>query len=367
MTDPAIAHLPADVQAQIERVRRDPPPDQYALDEARNGTGQDRPPVRSRWIDGASFILDEPERVPAAWGSPETGEVLWAPGEPMMIVGPEGVGKGTLLQQLADRRAGIVAGPLLNFAVETGSGPVVYIAGDRPKQIARSWKRMATEGEREARSSRLLIWSGPLPFDLGREPERFVPLLAEWDADTVIIDSLGALVRDLKEAGQGVAYAMQDAVAAGIEVVAAYHPRKASGEGRGKRLRALDDVYGDRWITAACGSVLALNGEPGDSIVEMSHLKQPASEVGPLKLRHDHERGRTAVYEDVDLVAAAGEQGITARDAAKLLGATEPSQNEIEKARRKLDKLLGGGRLVAAGGERGADGQIAPKVYRQAK
>jgi hypothetical protein len=42
-----------------------------------------------------------------------------------------------------------------------------------------------------------------------------------------------------------------------------------------------DDVYGSTWLTAGTGSVILLNGEPGDPIVIMHHLKKPVAEGGP--------------------------------------------------------------------------------------
>jgi AAA domain len=320
-------------------------------------------PKVDRWQDGASFILDAPKTVPAIWGDPDSGEVLWTPGEVLKLAGAEGLGKGTLAQQL-DRRAGIIEGPLLGFPVAVGAGRVAYIAADRPNQIRRSWARMGSESEREARRLGLTVWWGPLPFDLGREPDRLLPFLARrGEIDTVILDSLGAVATDLAsdEAGSRVAWALGSVIAAGIEVVTVYHPRKAA-PGATMQLRSLDDVYGSRWITAACGSVIAINGEaPGDVIVEFRHLKPPAAEVGPLTLRHEHERGLTFVHHEADLVEAATD-GITAKDAAALVfSTTKPTRNEIEKARRKLDRLVSKKLLDRDDGDR-----QTPSVYRRA-
>ena len=52
-------------------------------------------------IDGASFILDAPKDIPAVWGS--GGRVAWSAGEALLIVGPSGIGKTTLVQQLVLR------------------------------------------------------------------------------------------------------------------------------------------------------------------------------------------------------------------------------------------------------------------------
>jgi hypothetical protein len=37
------------------------------------------------------------------------------------------------------------------------------------------------------------------------------------------------------------------------------------------------------WLTSGAGSVILLNGQPGDPIVSLHHLKQPAAAVGPLQ------------------------------------------------------------------------------------
>lgn len=293
-----------------------------------------------RLVDGASFVLDAPRAVPAIWGDSASGEVLWAQGEPTLLVGPEGVGKGTIAQQLADRRAGVIPGPLFNMPVTPG-GKVLYVAADRPSQIQRSWARMGTEAEREKRGAALSVWRGPLPFDLGRSPGDFVPFIESTGADTVILDSVGALAADLskEEGGAGVGRSFLMAAAAGIELLAVFHPRKRE-MGAKQHLRSIDDIYGSRWITSWCGSVLALNGDPGDLIVELRHLKPPADLVGPLKVRHDHHAGRSFLQDEVNLAEAATD-GLTVRDAASLLfGTKDPERKHIQKARRELAKLV---------------------------
>jgi replicative DNA helicase len=298
-----------------------------------------------RFVDGAAFILDAPEKVPAIWGQDD--EVLWPKGEPFLLVGPDGVGKGTIIQQVALGLAGFPrALQFLGQPVNMSPGGVLYVAADRPNQIARSFRRMVEEDDRPMLSAGLSIWRGPLPFDLGSEPDALVPWLAEREERTVIFDSLGAMVRDpaSDEAGSGVFRALMHATSEGYEVCALYHPRKPE-QGAMKRVQTVADVYGSRWITAGAGSVLYLDGQPGDLIVKARHLKQPAGEVGPLTLRHDHEAGKTELFETPDLIELAA-VGITVKDAAaSLFDAAEPDPNEIERARRRLDKLADRGDL----------------------
>jgi hypothetical protein len=57
-------------------------------------------------------------------------------------------------------------------------------------------------------------------------------------------------------------------------------------------------VYGSTWLTSGLGSVIVLDGKPGDPTVELRHLKQPAEPVGPLTLRHDHTAGVTVLFDN---------------------------------------------------------------------
>jgi hypothetical protein len=97
------------------------------------------------------------------------------------------------------------------------------------------------------------------------------------------------------------------------------------------------------------GSVLLLWGDPGDLAVELLHLKQPVEDIGPLTVIHDHHTGVSKLERGVDLLdlaASSGSEGITVRDAASRLYTTaQPSRNEIEKARRRLDALTRKGDL----------------------
>ena len=111
------------------------------------------------------------------------------------------------------------------------------------------------------------------------------------------------------------------------------------------------------WLTAGCGSVILLTGEPGDPIVGFRHIKQAAAEVGPYRLMQNADAGELSIYYQADLVElakATGPNGLTAKGAAVAMFDTDqPERNEIERARRALDKKAAAGVLVKVAGSRG--------------
>ncbi len=307
-------------------------------------------------IAGGPFVLDVPDRVPAVWGDGD--DVLWSAGEPLWICAPPGVGKTTLAGQLMLARADVLAPTLLGLPVAPDDRPVLYIAADRPAQIARSMRRMVGEQHREQLDARLKVWRGPLPFNLLDDPAR----LAEWvtglGVGTVGVDSVKDIAVGLAEdaVGAAVNQAFQHLVSCEIEVVALHHQRKGQD---GRKPRRLEDVYGSTWLTAGAGSVVLLWGEAGDPYVELTHLKQPAGEVGPLTIHHDHARGRTTLPEAVDVLDLAA-RGVTATEAAQAIyDVAAPTKNQKERARRRLEKLADDGRLD----RRQEAGEKAPITY----
>jgi hypothetical protein len=310
-------------------------------------------PKAERFVTGGSFILDEPAEVPALWG--EGDRILWAEGEPFMICGPPGLGKTTLAQQIALRRIGLLSGDLLGLPVKATDGRLLYLAADRPRQAARSFRRMVTEEQRELLDDRLVVWRGPPPGDFAKHPDLLLELCEKADAQTVILDSLKDVAVGIAadEVGAGVNLAIQTATAEGVDGLSLHHQRKGDGT---RKPKTLSDVFGSVWLTAGMGSVALLWGDAGDAYVELLHLKQPAADVGPLTLRHDHDTGTTTVVDGVDLVelARATPGGVTATDAARAVFDTEVvSRNETERIRRRLAKLTATGELVEVPGSRG--------------
>lgn len=308
----------------------------------------------SRLKDGATFILDAPERVPAIWGAGD--EVLWATGEALMIVGPPGVGKTTLTGQIVRGLLGLETS-VLGMHVDPSDGRVLYLAMDRPAQIARAMRRAFHESERDVLADNLRVWEGPPPGDIARHTDLFVTLAHLAGATTIIVDSLKDAAVGLTEDEIGAGYnrARQTALANGIQVLELHHLVKRGPNG--SKPNTLADVYGSAWLTAGAGSVLLLWGAAGDPLVEATHLKQPAAEVGPLTLVHDHAAGTTSVSRGgtsiEDIVAATGLAGMSAVEVARALYQDDsPSKSEVEKARNKLKRLTRDGLLdtVETGG-----------------
>lgn len=317
----------------------------------------------SRGVRGGA-VLDAPEEVVSVWG--DGPRSLWAKGEPFILCGPDGVGKTTLIQQLVLHMTGTIPGDFLGFPVES-AGKVLYLACDRPTQALRSFRRMVTEADRPSLDDRLVIWRGPLPFDLAKNPMGLLTLANHFGADKVVVDSLKDVAADLskEEAGLGLNTAFQHCVATGIEVCGLHHQRKQqSGAGKPNHL---SDVYGSRWITAGAGSVAMLWGEAGDLVVDFDHLKQPSETVGPVKVIHDHLNGVSTVAETVDAwkVVRGATKGVTASGAAMVMFAEpQPTRNSVEKARRQLDRLAREGKVHRRDGTKGGKpGENAATYY----
>lgn len=296
------------------------------------------------FLDGAAFLLDVPDVMPTLCGRDD--EVLWARGESLLIAGPPGTGKTTVAGQLVRGRLGL-PGDFLGYPITPGDRRVLYLAMDRPAQAARALARQFDPDERDVLTERLAIWKGPPPADFAKQPATLAQMAEQADADTVIVDSLkdAALGLDKDEGGAGYNRARQMALTAGVELVELHHQRKAQN---GSAPSRLDDVYGSAWLTAGAGSVMLLWGEAGDPVVAMRHLKQPMSEIGPLHLAHDPQRGITTVHHSVSLLALATRRdGVTALQAAEAITESKkPSPAEREKARRRLDRLVADGHLT---------------------
>jgi replicative DNA helicase len=296
----------------------------------------------ARLVDGWTFIRGANETEPAIWG--EGDAILWAQGEPLMLYGPDGVGKTSVVQQLTLRR--LTGEPLLGLPVAPLDGKILYLAADRPKQAARSMRRMVDNDLEDILRDNLIVHRGPLPFELTREPPWTLRnFVEELGAADVIVDSLKDIAPRLTEdeTGSTVNNAFQELVAAGHELAVLHHPRKQ--QQGAPPPKSLADVYGSRWLVAGMGSIALLWGEPGDLVVQFRHMKQPLEEVGPFNVLHDHVHGITTVHGHVsldELLTAAGPTGLTVKYVAETMFGND-SVNTVEKARRRLDALVAKG------------------------
>lgn len=310
--------------------------------------------IADQFVDGGTFILDIPATIPALWGVDD--EVLWAEGESLMIAGPMGLGKTTLAGQLIRAQLGIDT-ECLGLPVAARTGRVLYLAMDRPAQIARAMARQFGAEHRDILTKHLVIWKGPPPADVAKNPGILNYLAEKADADTVYVDSLkdAAIGLSEDEVGAGYNRARQHLLAHGRQLAELHHTVKRSATGGAPNHVA--DVYGSAWLTNGTGSIILLGGEPGDPIVSFKHPRQPAHEVGPYQLLHDQDAGTITVHHTTDLrdiVAHCGAEGLTAKAAAvNLFDTDKPSRGQVEKARRKLVRLADAGQLIACEGAKG--------------
>ncbi|MER6048983.1 DnaB-like helicase N-terminal domain-containing protein [Streptomyces sp. NPDC001793] len=315
--------------------------------------------------DGWDFVTETGAPADPLWGTPE--QTAWAKGESLMIVGPPGVGKTTLAHQVVLARLGVYEA-VLDLPVAEGER-VLYLALDRPPQIARALRRHLGPRDEPTLRDRLRVWSGPLPTTLDKEPHLLAELAAAHKADTVVIDSLKDAVSRLTEDEAAIAYnnARQHALREGAQVLELHHQRKSTAEAPRDQRPVLDRVYGSTWFVSGAGSVLFVAGEAGDPAVKIHHLKTPTGEIGPLPVIHNHERGTSYVEETLDPLALvrASPEGLTPRElASHLTEEAKPSRADVEKARRKLDQLARAGHVERTQGSAGGTGGGSQARYR---
>lgn len=311
-------------------------------------------------------IFDQPDQVAAVWGV--GNYVLRAEGQGTMIASQQGLGKTTVAQQMVLHRIGARTGDFLGYPVaqvQNGEA-VLYLAADRPTQAMGSFRRMLVPGE-ETRSlldSRLLVWKGPLPFDVVLEPEAFADWLDQLSDkhEKKIVDVVVDSVKDMAgghslskdETGGALNLAWQEAMARGVDLFLLHHQRKAAGGEQ--RANSLDDIFGSTLITSGLGSVFSLSGESGASIVDLIHVKQPLEAV-ELRLSHDHSTGTTTPHSGASedftveglLIAAAG-LGMTVRELAETLHGTYTEATKKSVARDLGIMLKAGSAKKVSGG-----------------
>ena len=327
------------------------------------GTDADDHATAYQFTDAGAWIFDQPGTIPALWG--HGSDVLWAEGESLILAGPPGTGKTTLTGQLCRSLLGL-GGDVLGHPVRR-TERVLYLAMDRPRQIARSLARTFRPEDRAAVAERMIIWSGPPPADLARNTGLLLSMARAAAADVVVVDSLkdAAIGLTDDEVGAGWNRARQTAIAAGVDLLELHHTTKRGPNGT--MPRDLAGLYGSAWITSGAGSVLLIEGEAGDTVVRLHHLKQPAETVGPLDIEHDHAAGQSRTLDRTDplaLLRATGGAGLSAVDLARQLNGTDkPTENQKDRARRKLQKLEDQRIAVVIGEEPSTRGGRPQKRY----
>ena len=326
-----------------------------ALRQSNTGAAADAAQTPSRLIPGDEFLRKTAVRVQPLWGNED--EVLWSEQESLILTGSPSSGKTTVAQHVTLGLIGL-QDMVLGYPVARRDR-VLYLAMDRPRQIARSFQRMVTEADYDILHERLIVWEGPPPADIAKEPSLLLGLTQEADAQVVIIDSLkdAALGLTDDKIGAAVNRAIQMCLAAGVDVLVIHHQKKQSGSGNGGAPTDLTDVYGSVWITAGAGSVVLLHGNPGSGTAVLRHLKPPAEPVGPLHVKFDYYTGAVTRADTFDPLAwlRSQHQPVTAQHlAAAAYG--DQDRSAVERARRDLDRLTRRSLACRHDGHRGGSG-----------
>lgn len=290
-------------------------------------------------VSGGQFIFDQAAAGDAVWGRGD--DVWWSAGEPCIVTGPIGVGKTTLLGRLVRARLGLDQ-QLLGYPTTPGQRRVLYLACDRPRQIARSLARQMSPEDRQVLDDQLMVRRGPPPADLAKHTSVLLDMCRKADADTVIVDGLKDVALELSkdEVGAGLNQALQRCVAAGIEVVAGHHQRKAAN-GVPHKPRSLSDLYGSTWIGAGAGTVILLwADQPGAGIITVETLKPAVEQIGPLDVRHDLTRGQLTPIAaiTVEEVLRGAVEPVTIVELAAAVH-HDTDRNVVERVRRQLSRL----------------------------
>lgn len=325
---------------------------------------------RLRLVDGWEFLQEDPEDEDAAiWGNGP--QWLWAPGEPMMLFGGNGVYKSTLSHLLVFARLGLLGPdgrPRTDHRVTVGDDhpddwgavlgmPVrpmehgtrlVYLAGDRPRQIRRAMRRHRRDWMHEILAERLIVHEGPLPFELTTNKDGLADLAMERKGSDIFVDSLKDYCPKPSEdeSANGYNRARQECIARGMQWVEDHHNRKiAQGQ---PRTNGIEDVYGSRWLTAGAGSVVSMwCDEEGAPMVHVKQVKSPGEFVPELEVTVDKRAGTmgaSAHLDPISFIRAAGLEGVTVAQYMRHTGLTQNNARNQLNTRAKqglLEKVTG--------------------------
>jgi len=331
-------------------------------------------------LDGDAFMFGDVAVDVPIWGKGD--DLLWVERGGLMIPSDQGLGKSLTAQQIIAGRLGVGPRELLGLPISPLSSDrvVVYLALDRPRQIARSMARLfRTEAERAIARDRLKIWTKPMPIDILGDPYAF----ADWIQDTfgesvgdLVIDS----VKDLTpanlsngEVGQSLDMAWKECRARGMSTLILHHERKTGNdESRANRQPSLDHIYGSVWLTSGMDSILHISGKQGENLVRYTHLKAIINMLDPIDAVHDQENGRTSVLalaKSTNSAETRTEQVFTVIDFASQGGRVVTAAEVVERsgiAKASVDRyikaLLGSGRILRASEYEKSSG--TPATYR---
>lgn len=305
--------------------------------------------LETGFVSGGTFILDSATAPEPWWGA--GADVLASVGEPCLITGPVGSGKTTLLGSLVRASLGL-CDSVLGFPVKPANR-VLYLACDRPQQIARNLHRIFTEADRAILDDRFIAWPGPPPGDMAANPALLLDLCLDaglQPGDRVFLDGVKdvALGLSTDEGGAGLAQSFQRVVAAGIDLVGNHHQRK-SGEG-GKKPKSLTDMYGSIFISATCGTVLLVWADKaGSPNVEFKTLKPAADHIGPLSVFHDFQAGTMTVTSRATVASVLSRTPtvpVPLADICRGFGVDPADRVAKESVRRQADKEVEAGRAT---------------------
>ncbi len=253
------------------------------------------------WLTGDALF--DRQQIEPIWGSEELG-LLSAVGQAWMICAPNSVGKTSIASQYVKARIGLDgwAGEMWGLPVaplEPGRR-AAYLAMDRTRQIQESLARgLVEDAHRGQLRDRLRIHAGPPPYRLsGDAGQQWVlDKVGEFDAGLLVIDSrkdLGSTI-DAEEVS-GISRLVQLLSSMDVEVLILAHPNERRRNGP----PTLSDISGFADVYNGLGSVLFVEGAPGDLVVEVHHLKPLRHEVmKPFKISHDKFSGRSERIEGI--------------------------------------------------------------------
>jgi replicative DNA helicase len=291
------------------------------------------------YVNPDTFVFDTPDEVPAIWGT-DGKKVLWAKGQGLLMLAPQGVGKTTLALRLVEAALGL-SDSVLDIPMVRAEKNVLYAAMDRPNQIAGAMKRVFWKHGRVLAERGLRILTGPPSHDLGRNPEFLLDVCMEMEAGMVFVDSLkdGVMGLSNEENAQGWNKAVQLCLREGIEICVLHHPPKRAGSDP-ERAMDNDDSYGSTWLTAGMGSVVQMWAKADSCYVDFMQTKMPVGRLEPILLRRDNNAGQFEVIgEQADWQWFFSVPHTTGELAAHMFSGEVTSAN-MKKSRRVVDDLL---------------------------